>query len=173
MTIDEAEKFYKDYNCSLFSMAREDMINYTLYRNLDIDKALEMQWRTEVMDDLTVKLKRDGEIYVFNRLYDLTGGAHNYHNLMRLLDALRYTNIRNITESLCLAETIIGRKELSQRSGMIFWAYDIGEKKETTNLSKLVLSLIDLKIDDMEIFERINRDLKKVRTINSMLNIVF
>ena len=38
MTLDEAKN-----NCSLFVMAREDLQNYNAYKNLNIEKKLEMR----------------------------------------------------------------------------------------------------------------------------------
>lgn len=43
MTLDEAKNIYKKNNCSLFVMAREDLQNYNAYKNLNIEKKLEMR----------------------------------------------------------------------------------------------------------------------------------
>lgn len=37
MTIKDAEKIYKKYNCSKFAMARDDLLKYQLYEKLNID----------------------------------------------------------------------------------------------------------------------------------------
>ena len=35
MTIKDAEKIYKKYNCSKFAMARDDLLKYQLYEKLN------------------------------------------------------------------------------------------------------------------------------------------
>lgn len=171
MTIEEARNVYQKNNCSLFVMAREDFDNYILYRELNIDKKSEQQWREEIINNLILKLKETGNDCIFEQLYDLMEGFHGKKNLEFLMEALDYVKIYDDKLSLCIAECIMGRKILSVRSGMIFWAYDIGEKGIAIILIKKVMSLINIKTDDREIKERINIDWKTIREIVDILDL--
>lgn len=171
MTLDEAEDLYKKNNCSLFTMAREDLTKYTLYKELNIDKLLEQQWRMEVIENLVAILKETGDINIFNQIYDLSVSFHDKERLELLIENLNYIKIKDIKLSLCIAETIMGRKDLFERSGMIFWAYDIGAKVEAIILSKKVLSFLKIETNDIKTKERISRDLKKFKKLCNSLEI--
>jgi len=169
MTLEEAKIVYKKNNCSLFVMAREDMENYTLYKKLNIDNALEQKWEIEVIDDLVKRIEESGDSRIFNRLYDLSVGFHDKERLFLMIKLIDKVRVEDATTSLCIAETIMGRKLMSMRSGMIFWAYDLGLKAETIMLIRKVLSLIDIQSDDKVDETRVIRDQKKIREIIDVL----
>lgn len=171
MRIEEARNIYKKNNCSLFVMAREDVDNYTAYKELNIDKKIERQWTVEVIEDLVNSLKETGDSKIFNQLYDLSVSLHDRERLMLMIKSMNAVKIKNAETSLCIAETIIGRKILSVRSGMVFWAYDLGEKEEAVILIEKALSFINIKANDIKVKERVNRDLKKVKEIVEMLKL--
>ena len=56
MDIQYAEKFFKQYDGSHFFMDREMPEEYTAYKNLQISKAKENQWRSEILDDYFNKM---------------------------------------------------------------------------------------------------------------------
>lgn len=170
MTIEEAKEIYKKYHCSCFAMAREDLITYNKYQELCIDKELERQWRIEEIENLVSKLKETGDSRIFNRLYDLSESFHDAERLEMMIGSIDIVKINNAKTSLCIAETIIGRKTLSVRSGMIFWAYDIGRKKEAVALTKKALSLTNIITDDIEIKRRADRDREKLKKIVGILD---
>ena len=169
MTLEEAKKVYKKNNCSLFVMAREDMDNYTLYKKLNIDRVLEQKWELEVIEDFVKQLEESGDSRIFNRLYDLSVGFHDKERLFLMIKLIDKVRVEDVTTSLCIAETIMGRKLLSVRSGMIFWAYDLGLKDETIMLIRKVLSLIDIQFNDKVDEARVTRDQRKIREIIDVL----
>lgn len=169
MTLEEAKKTYKNNNCSLFVMAREDKDNYTLYKQLNVGRALEEEWQIEVIEDLIRCLDESGDARIFNQIYDLCVNFHDTERLqlmMKLIDKIR---IKDANTALCVAETIMGRKMLSIRSGMIFWAYDLELKDEAKLLIRKVLSLIDIQSDEKEDEIRAVRDYKKIKEIIDIL----
>lgn len=169
MTIKEAKDIYKRNNCSLFVMAREDLDNYKLYKSLNIEKNLEMKWKGEVIEELVDLLRETGEYIIFNRLYDLAEGFHDRERLKLMIESIENIRIEDAESSLCVAETIIGRKMLSVRSGMIFWAYDIGAKKEAIILIKKAISFVNIGSNSEEVNERACRDMN---TINDIVNLL-
>lgn len=171
MTIEEAQKVYKKNNCSLFVMAREDLDNYTLYKKLNINEALEQKWKAEVIEDLAESLKKTGDSRVFNQLYDLSISFHDKERLEIMMELIDKLKIEDIKTSLCIAETIMGRKVLSIRSGMIFWAYDIGERQYAIKLIQKVLFLVDIKSDNETDIERICSNQNKIRQIINILGL--
>lgn len=88
--------------------------------------------------------------------------------MIKLIDKV---SVKNIKTSLCIAETIMGRKSLSARSGMIFWAYDIGLKNETLTLIQKALFLMNVQTYNEEDKVRVSRDQKKIREIIDVLKL--
>ncbi len=173
MTLEEAKKIYKKNNCSLFVMAREDADNYVLYEKLNIDGSIEQKWRMEVIEELVNLLEENGDGRIFNRLYDLSTGFHDKERLELMIKLIDKVRIEDVKTSLCIAETIMGRKVLSARSGMIFWAYDIGLTDEAVKLIQKVLSLINIQTDNEEDMTRVSRDRKKIKEIIDVLKLEY
>lgn len=171
MTIEEARNIYKKNNCSLFVMAREDFDSYTLYKRLNIDKAVEQKWRKEMIADLADQLKENGDSKIFNQLYDLSVSFFDEERLNLMMQSIDKIEIRDVATSLCIAETIMGRKALSVRSGMIFWAYDIGAKESAITLVKKVLTFTNIRTNDLEVEERARRDREKIKEIVNVLGL--
>ena len=171
MTIEEAKKVYKKYNCSLFAMAREDKKSYDLYKELNIKKNIEMKWKGEVIEELVFLLKETGESRIFNQLYDLTECFHDKEKLKVMIDSIEDIKVDSAECSLCIAETIIGRKMLTIRSGMIFWAYDVGAKKEALELIDKAKTFINTKTSSVELKERARRDMETIDKIIDILKL--
>ena len=171
MTIEEAKKIYKKNNCSLFVMAREDADNYTLYKKLNIDSTIEKKWRKELIEDLVNLLEEKGDSRIYNQLYDLSIAFHDKERLELMMKLIDKVSVKDVKTSLCIAETIMGRKRLSARSGMIFWAYDIGLRNEAVTLIRKALSLMNVQTDNEEDEVRVSRDQKKIREIIDVLEL--
>lgn len=171
MTLEEAKKLYKKNNCSLFVMAREDADNYILYKKLNIDGTIEKKWRMELIEDLVNLLEENGDSRIYNQLYDLSIVFHDKKRLELMIKLIDKVNVEDVKTSLCIAETIMGRKMLSARSGMIFWAYDIGLRNETVTLIRKALSFMNVQPDNAEDEVRVSKDQKKIREIIDVLEL--
>lgn len=191
MTIEEAKEFYRKYNCSHYFMAREELPKYKLYQELNIDKSLEREWRLEMIDELAdclkgnrdinecsplyadaaKRIKINPDIMIYNRIYDLAVSFHDKDRLELMIELIDYVKIKSVRNSLSIAGTIIGRKILSARSGMIFWAYDIGEKDDAVALIKKALMLTDVETDDEREAETARNARKTIREIIDMLGL--
>lgn len=171
MTIEEAKKLYFKYDCSLFAMARENKNAYENYKTLKLSNAIEQEWNQELFFILWEQLKETGESVFFNRMHHLTEKFHNRESLIIMKEALNFIKYDNLENKVCISETVIGRKEITVRSGMIFWAYDLGEKELAVELLRFVMNLLNSETSDEEIRSRIERDMKKCVMMDSMLKL--
>lgn len=51
----------------------------------------------------------------------------------------------------CISGIVLGRKSIQQRSGMIFWAYDLGEKVIARELLQFITKLLMDRIPEEEV----------------------
>lgn len=170
MTYDEIKKMFFKYDCSLFAIAREQKEVYENYKKLNISKATLEEWKQELFLALWKQLKQNGSSDLFNRMCGLSENRHNRENLLILKEALNDVNYKSPKINTSISETVLGRKELPERSGLIFWAYDLGEKKIADELLKFVIDLLKVQTSDKKIKERLERAIKKCYLIKAILN---
>lgn len=85
-----------------------------------------------------------------------------------MIDKISITDTKT---ALFIAETIMGRKILSERSGMIFWAYDMGLKEDAVMLIRKVLSLIHIDSVEEKYMARAERDCETIKSIIEMCKV--
>ena len=117
-------------------MAREQKRAYEDYKTLNLSKEIEDKWRKELFIILYEQLKETRESALFNGMYHLAENFHNKESLIIMKEALNYIRYDSIENKLCISETVIGRKEITVRSGMIFWAFDLNEIELSEELLK-------------------------------------
>lgn len=171
MTIDEAKELFFRYNCSLFAMAREEKEAYEDYRKLNISSSIENEWKKELFISLAKQLKTSGESELFNRMYNLSDNQHDKERLVVLKQALNEVVLNDAKTIATVCETVLGRKELSERTGMVFWAYDLGEQEIAKKLLVFVWELLSKHTVDTNLQARYERDIKKCSMINSELSL--
>jgi len=171
MTIDEAKKIYVKYDGSLFAMAREEKCAYEGYRELNISIALQKEWRQELFLTLWDQLKITGKNTIFNRMCHVLDGILSKENLFIIKKALNYIEYDDLEIKASVAEAILGRKDVMVRSGIIFGAYDFGEKELAGEFLQFVLNLLKSERADEKIKYRIENDLKKCRVIDEILKL--
>lgn len=170
MTSEEVKKIFFKYDGSLFAMAREEKEVYENYKLLNISEETVEKWRQELFLDLWEELKEKGSSDLFNRMYNLSENKHNRENLLILKEALHEVNYANLKVNACISETVLGRKDLSERNGMIFWAYDLGEQEIAKELLQFVWELVTVQTADEKIKPRLERNIKKCYLISSKIN---
>lgn len=79
-----------------------------------------------------------------------------------LRDALYKMNYDNPKINVSISETVLGRKELSEKSGMVFWAYDLGEQEIAKELLQFVWRIAAVQTSDEHIKFRLERAKKNV-----------
>lgn len=134
MTKQEAKELYLNSDCSYFTMC-------TKY----YAKSQEREWKNEKIQMLCTEMKTNGDDQLFRRLYEIAVDFRDYEKLRQLLDALRELK-QPLTpkQRINISEIILGRKVLKARSGLIYWAYDIGQRGIAILLMDCVLSLIHI-----------------------------
>lgn len=170
MTQEEVKEVFFKYNGSLFAMAREEKEVYEDYKLLNISEETVEKWRQELFLNLWQQLKEKGSSDLFNRMYNLSENRHNRENLLILKEALYKVNYANPKVNACISETVLGRKDFSERSGMIFWAYDLGEQEMAKELLQFVWRLVSVQTSDEKINSRLERSIKKCYLIGSIIN---
>jgi len=151
-------------------MAREEKEAYESYKLLNISEEMLEKWRQELFLNLWEQLKENGSSDLFNRMYNLSESRHNRENLLILKEALHKVNYTDLKVNACISETVLGRKDLSERSGMIFWAYDLGEQEIVKELLQFVCGLLMVQTSDENIKHRLERIIKKYNLICSKIN---
>lgn len=171
MTLEDAKKAFMKYDGSLFAMAREEKETYESYQLLNIPDEMADKWRQELFLDVWEQLKENGSSALFHRMYHLSESRHDKENLFILRDALHKVNYQTPKENASIAETVLGRKALSERSGMVFWAYDLDEHELAEELLQLVMELVAVPTSDEKIRERLERVRKKCDQIRAELKL--
>lgn len=173
MTLEDAKKKYLKYDCSLFALAREEPNAYKEYKKLNISITLEEKWRQELFEILFNNLKAGGAYSLFIRLYDLSenGDRKNKKRLYALKEALNYIIFEDLKINICIAETIIGRKSFSERTGLIFWAFDLREKKFAEELLLIVMELLSYQPKDEGLSRRFELNRRKCYLLDSQLQL--
>ena len=167
---DKVKKVFFKYDGSLFAMAREEQEVYENFKMLNVSEETVEKWRQEIVLNLWEQLKISGSSDLFNRMYDILDNKHNRENLLILKEALYKVNYINPEVNACISETVIGRKVLSVRSGMIFWAYDLGEQEIAKELLHFVWGLVSLQTSDERIKGRLERIKENCYLISSQIN---
>lgn len=173
LTLEDAKAMYLKCDCSLYAMAREKPDLYIEYKKLNISKAMQEEWRQELFDILTEMLKSKGSINLFHRIYDLAedGNRYNKERLFTLKKVLGFIKYDNLKVNASVSEAIIGRKALSEKSGMIFWAYDLGECEMAKELVLYAKDLLSYQPMENELRRRFERDIKTCYLIDSELQL--
>ena len=187
MTIEEAKKVFFEYNGSLFGMAREEKGArigetaeyfgiaklyeekeiYDKFNKLNISDNLLKKWRQELFSCLYKQFKESGSYELFNKMYDISENKRSKDDLLILKESLYKVKYANAKVNACISETVLGRKNISERSGMIFWAYDIGEKEIANELLDFVYELVKVKTTDEKIELRLKNSIKKYNAISN------
>lgn len=171
MTIDEIKAIYFQYDCSLFGMAREDQIAYQQYMALKLPKKIEAEWKKELLTTLFEQLKKTGDSFTFNRMYHIVENFKNKESLFIMKNALNYIRFDNLEEKLCVAESLIGRSDITERSGMIFGAYDLSEKELAAEFMRNTIELLNNETSDEELKFRIESDIDDCIIIDKILKL--
>ncbi|MNR77812.1 hypothetical protein D3C72_84950 [compost metagenome] len=171
----DAEKTFKDYGCKHFYMAKEDSNLYLKYSALNIPKEQEMIWATESYEKLASLLidrtTVPAELWsMYSRAIDLVETS----KLLQMLENLSEISLKileKVPASNCIicAESILGRKDVSYKEGVIF----LSLKEYGVQLANNFLELAGRYIQrhDNGHSERSVQALKRVEEIRSVMGL--
>ena len=175
MTTREAKEIYLKSDCSYFIMCTNYYSDYMEYRRLEIPKNQETEWKNEKIKTLYAEVRRTGNVKMFRRLYEIAVEFRDYEKLQITINALR-----SIKEPLTpkqrleVSETILGRKALKVRSGLIYWAYDNGQRGIAILLMDLVLEYLNIpNVTAIELERKIQKERRICKKIIAELHLNF
>ena len=173
MNIREARDFYINHNCSYFLMCTKQYSEYIEYRQLGLPKTQEDGWRRERIRALYKKIAITQDYRLFDSFYEVTVEFRDYENLRLVLDAYKAIKRPEKPEpNVGLAETILGKKNQKSRSGIIYWAYDVGQKAIAILMMDQALQCLDQhNVHKVELEKRIRKAKRLSRKINEELQL--
>lgn len=143
MTTKEARELYLKSDCSYFKMCTNFYSSYIEYRQLDLPKELELVWKNEKIQMLDLEMRRFRNYKTFLRLCEVASDFRDYEKLRMVLDSFRRLKNPLLPEQrVTVAETILGQRHPKVRSGLIYWAYDNGQKGIAILLMDQVLEFL-------------------------------
>ena len=175
MTIREAKEIFLKSDCSYFLMCTNNYTDYVKYRQLEIPKNQETQWKNEKIQVLYAEIRRTGNDKLFHRLYDIAAEFRDFEKLQIIMNALNSIK-QPLTpnQRVTLSETILGKRAIKVRSGLIFWAYDNGQRGIAILLMDLVLDYLDIpNVTAIELEKRIRKERRLCKKIIAELNLNF
>lgn len=175
MNEQEAKELYFHSDCSYFIMCTKYYSGYIQYRQYGVPKEQEELWKNEKLLMLSEEIRKTGDWHIFDRMCGIAEGFRDYEKLRLLLDA--YACIKwplEPADSIYVAETILGRREVRVRSGLIFWAYDLNQRAIAIVLMDQALELIYFpNLTDVDLEKRILRARRLCKKIISVLKLNF
>lgn len=173
MSLEEAKYFFRSMKCSKFMMAREDLSKYEMYKALNISANTEMQWREEEFyryyKTLNDNEQREKVWVIYNRMYDLLESTKNIDHMhkMHMIIKSLILDLSDI-EKIIIAETINGRKQRNQRSGLVYLSFDLGEKELAKNFVEDSLNLLDISANDED--EEVKKRIEEAKILCNEIN---
>ncbi len=175
MTINEARILYMSHNCSYFLMCMERYNEYIEYCRLGVPKEQEEGWRREKIRTLFRQITITQNYELFDNFYQITVVFRDYYNLRLVLDAFKAIRRPKEPEpNISLAETILGKKGPKARSGIIYWAYDVGQKAIAILMMDQALQCLDQhNVYNVDLQKRIRKAKRISRILNEELELHF
>ena len=143
-TFQDAKEFFKSMGCSHFHMLRDDPQRFNQYKELNISKQTETEWRTEQFIDYYNSIMNgtsNSELWkIHSMMYELLEFLRTEDTLAKMLEVTK--NIRDklpVRDRIIAAETIIGRAGGKTRNGLIYLAYDLKNIPTAKEFAKLSL----------------------------------
>ena len=173
LNMEEAKRTFLAANCSTFAMARENQPVYEKYLESQISKELENQWRREAFHEL---LADSAQKVMWKKISKL----HELAKSIKMIDFYRLINnelgtilaVLDTLDQIVIAEIIIGRLSISERSGLIFESNDLGDKSLATEFAIRASTLLDNCDENCDFIERITNAKIKLSEVRSVLEIV-
>ena len=175
MTTKEAREIYLKSDCSYFVMCTNYYASYIEYKKLGLPTDLENSWKNERILKLGVDIRRSGDYRLFHKICEIAQEFHDYEKLRLVLDALRCVKEPlDPKQRISIAETILGHRHPKVRGGLIYWAYDIGQKGIAILLMDQALEYLFLpNVIDVEQIKRIRKGQRLCKKIIADLDLHF
>ncbi len=170
MTLEEAKELYMKYDCSIYTMETAGY-GYSDYKKMNISRKQEQEWENELFISLFSQLHESGDAVIFYRMNAIAEKQKSREQLYVLKDALDDIKYENSEIRAWIAEKILGRSALPEKGGLVYWAYDLGEKKTAIELLCYSLNLLDISDPSEKIKKRIEKDIELAYAIDTELGL--
>lgn len=148
--VDAAKRYFQSMGCSHFHMSREIPQRYSEYRGLNIPKSKETEWAQQEILSALDRLQADDtprkELWsIHSSVTTLVLDGSFDDQLEPLMDASSFIEgvIRSQRDRLLVAETIVGRQDISYRPGLIFRSHDSTRRDLAARFACLVDALAE------------------------------
>ena len=165
MTLEEAERFYKNGNCNTFHMYREYTSLYHEFMQLKISEELLMQWKQETIEKLFAELwKNTGNNKVAFKIMDLfeliESEKNNIeNNVMTLFKEIRKAISLDYLQRIIIIEQFAGTDTYQTMGFCYFICKNTNFADE---MNEIVKNLMDFHCNgDEELEERLERAKKR------------
>ena len=144
-TLEQAKKFFIYMDCSLFHMGREYPQRYAEYKNLNIPKQTDNEWRRDKFYEISSKIMEnpssDSTWRLHSQMHDLFVSLRTKDEVLKMLEVTKYIRDKvPANDRVIIAETINGRARREARSGLIYGAYDSGDIATAKEFAELSLA---------------------------------
>ncbi|WP_395740608.1 hypothetical protein [Prosthecobacter sp.] len=148
-TLEDAKRYFQAMGCSGFHMCREYPARYEEFRGLNVSRDLQRQWAEESVSGTLAEL-RSGTLdrqrlwAVHSRMTDIVKGwgmtpfLEEVHEVTCVIESAMPQRDR-----MLVAETIVGRQDLSVRPGYIFQSLDAGNEPLARKFAAQARRLVD------------------------------
>ena len=129
MDITEAKAIYQKYNCSFFSIFREEGSKCVEYIETHVSKEVRRKWAMELMKKYIPAFEKEPS--AFTNYFNISSILGNYHDeefLMMFVNSLKKINLDpHMRFHVC--DDILGMGNLNIRIGFLDYTQDINNKE--------------------------------------------
>lgn len=149
MDIDKIKELFKKYDFLPFAFDREEAASKEFIQQKNKD-ALLAKWQRELFDELFLRLKVEKDYKLFQRMAKIAEERADKGYLDVMIKAVDCVQYDSPLVKMIVAETILGRGRMTARTGLVFMAYDLGEKRDAKYLLDRAKALLafDVGSDD-------------------------
>ena len=146
-------------------MAMENIKDFERYNLFNIPKEIEYKWKSEMIEKISSKLgNKTFSVDIWKnivKMCELVDSTKSIIDLSLIYHCIK-DNFMFFTsqDKMLVSEAIIGRKHTSQRSGLIYLSYDIGNIELAKNFALLCLELSDIECNEYDIKIRLEESKK-------------
>jgi vacuolar-type H+-ATPase subunit I/STV1 len=164
----QAKEYFMSMGCSHFHMGREFPQRYEEYKQLNISKKKETEWRMEQLDEYfndIIENKNNTRLWaVHSRMADLVETLKTAIALRKMLEVTQYIReIVPINDRVIVSETLNGRGNRKLRTGLIYLAYDL----KNIQVAK---AFVELSLHFATYEEKKGRDLERCQEATKLCN---
>ena len=129
MDISEAKAIYQKYNCSFFSIYREEGSKCVEFLETHVPRELRRKWALELMKKYIPAFEKEPSVFTnYFNVSSILGNHHDEEFLMMYVNSLKKLNLApDMRFHVC--DDILGMRNLNTRVGILDYAQDTNNKE--------------------------------------------